>query len=41
MALFEQTAGIEMLQVACPGDGPALSALIGGHVLFSAWSRST
>lgn len=35
MELFKQMAGIDMLQVAYPGDGPALTALIGGHVLFA------
>jgi tripartite-type tricarboxylate transporter receptor subunit TctC len=35
MELFKQMAGIEMLQVAYPGDGPALAALLGGHVLFA------
>ena len=35
MELFKQMAGIEMLQVSYPGDNPALTALIGGHVLFA------
>ena len=35
MELFKQMAGIEMLQVAYPGDGPALAALIGAHVPFA------
>ena len=35
MELFKQMAGIEMLQVAYPGDGPALAALLGGHVPFA------
>jgi tripartite-type tricarboxylate transporter receptor subunit TctC len=35
MELFKQMAGIEMLQVSYPGDGPALTALLGGHVLFA------
>jgi len=35
MELFKQMSGIDMLQVAYPGDGPALTALIGGHVLFA------
>ena len=30
MELFKQMAGIEMLQVSYPGDGPALAALLGG-----------
>ena len=35
MELFKQMAGIEMLQVSYPGDGPALVALLGGHVPFA------
>jgi tripartite-type tricarboxylate transporter receptor subunit TctC len=35
MALFKQMAGIDMLQVAYPGDGPALAALLGAHVPFA------
>lgn len=35
MELFKQMAGIDMLQVSYPGDGPALTALIGGHVAFA------
>jgi tripartite-type tricarboxylate transporter receptor subunit TctC len=35
MELFKQMAGIEMLGVSYPGDGPALAALLGGHVLFA------
>ena len=35
MELFKQMAGIDMLQVSYPGDGPALAALLGGHVLFA------
>ncbi|OGA96781.1 MAG: hypothetical protein A3E79_06960 [Burkholderiales bacterium RIFCSPHIGHO2_12_FULL_61_11] len=35
MELFKQMAGLEMLQVSYPGDGPALVALIGGHVPFA------
>jgi tripartite-type tricarboxylate transporter receptor subunit TctC len=35
MALFKQMAGVTMLQVSYPGDGPALVALMGGHVLFA------
>jgi tripartite-type tricarboxylate transporter receptor subunit TctC len=35
MELFKQMAGIDMLQVSYPGDGPALIALLGGHVLFA------
>lgn len=35
MELFKQMAGIDMLQVSYPGDGPALVALIGGHVQFA------
>ena len=35
MELFKQLAGIQMLQVAYPGDGPALVALLGGHVPFA------
>ena len=35
MELFKQMAGIEMLQVSYPGDAPALTALLGGHVLFA------
>ena len=35
MELFKQMAGIEMLQISYPGDGPALTALLGGHVRFA------
>ncbi|MBI4191868.1 MAG: tripartite tricarboxylate transporter substrate binding protein [Betaproteobacteria bacterium] len=35
MELFKQMAGIDMLQVSYPGDGPALIALLGGHVPFA------
>jgi tripartite-type tricarboxylate transporter receptor subunit TctC len=35
MELFKQMAKIDMLQVAYPGDGPALVALLGGHVPFA------
>jgi tripartite-type tricarboxylate transporter receptor subunit TctC len=35
MELFKQMAGLDMLQVSYPGDGPALTALLGGHVLFA------
>ena len=35
MELFKQMAGIDMLKVSYPGDGPALIALLGGHVLFA------
>lgn len=35
MVLFKQLAGLDMLQVSYPGDGPALIALIGGHVPFA------
>ena len=35
MVLFKQIAGIDMLQVSYPGDGPALIALLGGHVPFA------
>jgi len=35
MELFKQMAGINMLQVSYPGDGPALVALLGGHVPFA------
>ncbi len=35
MVLFKQLAGIDMLQVSYPGDGPALIALLGGHVPFA------
>ena len=35
MVLFKQLAGIEMLQVSYPGDGPALIALLGAHVPFA------
>jgi tripartite-type tricarboxylate transporter receptor subunit TctC len=35
MELFKQMAGISMLQVSYPGDGPALVALVGGHVPFA------
>jgi tripartite-type tricarboxylate transporter receptor subunit TctC len=35
MELFKQMAGINMLQVSYSGDGPALVALLGGHVLFA------
>src|SRR5688572_16084490 len=35
MALFKQMAGIDMLQVSYPGDGPALVALLGNHVPFA------
>lgn len=35
MELFKQMAGIDMLQISYPGDGPALIALLGGHVLFA------
>lgn len=35
MVLFKQMAGVEMLQVSYPGDGPALIALVGGHVPFA------
>ena len=34
MVLFKQMAGIDMVQVSYPGDGPALIALLGGHVPF-------
>ena len=34
MVLFKQLAGIDMVQVSYPGDGPALIALLGGHVPF-------
>jgi tripartite-type tricarboxylate transporter receptor subunit TctC len=35
MALLKQMAGIDMLQVAYPGDTPSLVALLGGHVPFA------
>jgi tripartite-type tricarboxylate transporter receptor subunit TctC len=35
MELFKQMAGIQMLQVSYPGDNPALTALLGAHVLFA------
>ncbi len=35
MALFKQMAGIDMLQISYGGDGPALIALLGGHVPFA------
>jgi tripartite-type tricarboxylate transporter receptor subunit TctC len=35
MELLKQMAGIVMLQVSYPGDGPALVALLGGHVPFA------
>lgn len=35
MELLKQMAGIAMLQVSYPGDGPALVALLGGHVPFA------
>jgi tripartite-type tricarboxylate transporter receptor subunit TctC len=35
MVLFKQMTGLDMLQVSYPGDGPALVALIGGHVPFA------
>jgi tripartite-type tricarboxylate transporter receptor subunit TctC len=35
MELFKQMAGIEMVMVSYPGDGPALVALLGGHVQFA------
>ena len=35
MVLFKQMAGIDVLQVSYPGDGPALVALVGGHVPFA------
>ena len=35
MVLFKQMAGIDMVQVSYPGDGPALIALLGGHVPFA------
>jgi len=35
MVLFKQMAGLDMLQVSYPGDGPALVGLLGGHVLFA------
>jgi tripartite-type tricarboxylate transporter receptor subunit TctC len=35
MVLFKQMTGLDMLQVSYPGDGPALIALIGGHVPFA------
>lgn len=35
MALFKQMAGIDMLQIAYPGDTPSLTALLGGHVPFA------
>ena len=35
IALLKYMAGIDMLQVAYPGDTPALVALLGGHVPFA------
>jgi tripartite-type tricarboxylate transporter receptor subunit TctC len=35
MELLKQMAGIVMLQVSYPGDGPALVALLGAHVPFA------
>jgi len=35
MELFKQMAGIDMLLVSYPGDGPLLVALLGGHVQFA------
>lgn len=35
MELFKQMAGIDMLRVSYNGDGPALIALLGGHVQFA------
>ncbi len=35
MVLLKQMAGIDVLQVSYPGDGPALIALVGGHVPFA------
>jgi tripartite-type tricarboxylate transporter receptor subunit TctC len=35
MVLFKQMTGLDMLQVSYPVDGPALVALIGGHVPFA------
>jgi tripartite-type tricarboxylate transporter receptor subunit TctC len=35
IALFKYMAGIDMLQVAYPGDTPSLVALLGGHVPFA------
>jgi len=35
MVLFKQMAGLDMLQVSYPGDGPALVGLLGGHVPFA------
>ena len=35
MELFKQMAGIDMLMVSYPGDAPALTALLGGHVQFA------
>jgi len=33
--LFKQMAGLDMLVVSYPGDAPALTALLGGHVQFA------
>lgn len=35
MELFKQMAGIDMVMVSYGGDGPALVALLGGHVQFA------
>ncbi len=35
MELFKQMAGIDMLLISYPGDGPLLIALLGGHVQVS------